>query len=1362
MPRLKFIVLTCVIASIDTCAMAQSITPSHLTTNTTALEGDYRTESSGPWNRDSTWARFTAGEWLSPARPPDLGAGTITVRDGHTVSIVSAVVYDQLIVESGGCVVVAAGIGHTLSDGPGNDLTILGTWLNRGGTWTILGSARWVVGDGGTFIQQTTSGISTPLSKASLSKGSTFIYRGGPSAVPASSFSGRTYGNLSFDSCGGSWTCTATGSSALLVTGSFSIGPGVKWSTGGFSGNITVQGATTLAGEWSGTGTGGLGVHTFAGRFEILSTGKYQLATTGSKQGAIVFLGDFKNDGLFSFPQNRQVNFSGEKAQAISGISATVFNNGFTLINRYGIVLESSITVDGSLVLGSGNVSTGACSLTLGQRGSVNEDTSSAIIGTIRVARSCSRDVNESFGNIGLEIKSLGNDPGLTEVTRVTGAPISLNGRNSIARYFDIQPAINVNLDAMLKFQYKDSELGVVNEAYLSLFRSTNDGSGWLPAGGEVDRATNMVCLDNINSFSRWTLGEFFPEPTLTLISPNRGSRGEAFDVLAEGSGFVPGGTGLAFSGAGITIEAINSTSTTELRAHVRISSDAPIGLRDVSITTPGGCATLRDCFHVEKPPNPAPILSRVRPTNGTRGQILTVTLEGSGLSNGMTLVTFGDSIEVLSLAENGAGLEARIHIAEGAGLGARNVAAVNPTPGGGLTVLRNVFSVLNPMPTLTSASPCEAALGDTVVVLLTGSGFVQEYPAVNFGDGIGVDSVIVVDRALLRVKVSISASTRGGPRDIEVTNPAPGGGTATLVDGFSVTYPAPKISSIIPSVCMRGKSALLTINGKDFVPGISTVSLPIGFRIDSIYSASSTQIVVAVVVSRGFAVGFATVTVTTPWPGGGSSSVAKRLEVHNPSPVITGIYPNRAVLGRTLEVVLTGSDFFDQVSSFTLGRDIAIHGISSDSNGTNLRAIIAVAESASVGERIPAVSNCGPGGGEAVLDKSFTVEYPIPSIASVSPAAASKGQTLDVILAGEGFVPGVTKTTFGTGVSVNFVQVKSRKNLIANIAVPSDAVVGARSVLVTNPGPGGGNAELRHVFNVEYNAPKLVRILPAVGVKGRKVVVEMEGSGFCEGATFAEFGAGIIVDSVKVKSQFEMNAYLSIGGDASCASRDVRVVNSPPGGGSETLKDAFKVCNPPPEVATVSPDRAERGMHLTVLIKGDRFIVGVTNVSFGADVSVAEVIVRNQNEIQAMIEIESCATPGPRSVTVMNEGQDRATAVLKDGFLIAPGTITLLEHQSQFAPDHYAIYQAFPNPFNPSTRIRFGLPERSRITIEVFNVLGNLIEKLSDDVLQRGYHEFCWNAAGFPSGVYILRLATQSMESERKMLGSQRVALIK
>ena len=79
------------------------------------------------------------------------------------------------------------------------------------------------------------------------------------------------------------------------------------------------------------------------------------------------------------------------------------------------------------------------------------------------------------------------------------------------------------------------------------------------------------------------------------------------------------------------------------------------------------------------------------------------------------------------------------------------------------------------------------------------------------------------------------------------------------------------------------------------------------------------------------------------------------------------------------------------------------------------------------------------------------------------------------------------------------------------------------------------------------------------------------------------------------------------------------------------------------------------------------------------------------------------------------------------------------------------------PNPFNPSTTIRFGLPEAQNVSIEIYNSLGERVRTLLNETKGAGYHDVVWNgkdASGrqVSSGIYIYVLKTKSKRITKKM----------
>ncbi|MCX6138541.1 MAG: T9SS type A sorting domain-containing protein [Ignavibacteriales bacterium] len=72
--------------------------------------------------------------------------------------------------------------------------------------------------------------------------------------------------------------------------------------------------------------------------------------------------------------------------------------------------------------------------------------------------------------------------------------------------------------------------------------------------------------------------------------------------------------------------------------------------------------------------------------------------------------------------------------------------------------------------------------------------------------------------------------------------------------------------------------------------------------------------------------------------------------------------------------------------------------------------------------------------------------------------------------------------------------------------------------------------------------------------------------------------------------------------------------------------------------------------------------------------------------------------------------------------------------------PAEYALNQNFPNPFNPSTTLRYALPVDSRVRLQIFNVLGQQVDEVVNAVQSAGRYEIFWNANA-ASGVYVYRL---------------------
>ncbi|MFZ1517601.1 MAG: T9SS type A sorting domain-containing protein [Ignavibacteriaceae bacterium] len=84
--------------------------------------------------------------------------------------------------------------------------------------------------------------------------------------------------------------------------------------------------------------------------------------------------------------------------------------------------------------------------------------------------------------------------------------------------------------------------------------------------------------------------------------------------------------------------------------------------------------------------------------------------------------------------------------------------------------------------------------------------------------------------------------------------------------------------------------------------------------------------------------------------------------------------------------------------------------------------------------------------------------------------------------------------------------------------------------------------------------------------------------------------------------------------------------------------------------------------------------------------------------------------------------------------------------------PSEFILEQNYPNPFNPSTTIKFSLPEAAKIKITVFNLLGQEIAVLVDELKESGVHSVEFDASHLNSGIYIYRIESNSFIQTRKM----------
>ncbi|GBD92340.1 hypothetical protein BMS3Abin04_03075 [bacterium BMS3Abin04] len=98
--------------------------------------------------------------------------------------------------------------------------------------------------------------------------------------------------------------------------------------------------------------------------------------------------------------------------------------------------------------------------------------------------------------------------------------------------------------------------------------------------------------------------------------------------------------------------------------------------------------------------------------------------------------------------------------------------------------------------------------------------------------------------------------------------------------------------------------------------------------------------------------------------------------------------------------------------------------------------------------------------------------------------------------------------------------------------------------------------------------------------------------------------------------------------------------------------------------------------------------------------------------------------------------------------------TITAVEKVANSLPANFSLTQNYPNPFNPTTTIKFTVPEKSELSISVFDITGKLVSKLIDNAeFSAGEYKVTFDASNLASGTYIYRMRTKSQNISKKMI---------
>jgi hypothetical protein len=99
-------------------------------------------------------------------------------------------------------------------------------------------------------------------------------------------------------------------------------------------------------------------------------------------------------------------------------------------------------------------------------------------------------------------------------------------------------------------------------------------------------------------------------------------------------------------------------------------------------------------------------------------------------------------------------------------------------------------------------------------------------------------------------------------------------------------------------------------------------------------------------------------------------------------------------------------------------------------------------------------------------------------------------------------------------------------------------------------------------------------------------------------------------------------------------------------------------------------------------------------------------------------------------------------------------GIATFIDQiEVEVVPAEFSLYQNYPNPFNPSTKIRYQLPQESKVIIKIYDILGSEVITLLNEKKEPGVYEVDFNVAHLPSGTYFYRIVADGFIETKKMI---------
>jgi hypothetical protein len=178
---------------------------------------------------------------------------------------------------------------------------------------------------------------------------------------------------------------------------------------------------------------------------------------------------------------------------------------------------------------------------------------------------------------------------------------------------------------------------------------------------------------------------------------------------------------------------------------------------------------------------------------------------------------------------------------------------------------------------------------------------------------------------------------------------------------------------------------------------------------------------------------------------------------------------------------------------------------------------------------------------------------------------------------------------------------------------------------------------------------------------------------------------------------------------------------------------------------------------------------ISIINLTATNSTSNAGVIVGVPEQILYNINLQNVSISASKGIQVRNARvfcSDSTLITVKSGYKFifeVNGAFTDIKAEGHpTILNNFELYQNYPNPFNPSSVIRYEIPSLSYVKINVYNLLGQLVRELTNDIKSVGIHQISFNGSGLSSGVYYYSIQADPVDGKLSYKNTKKMILIK